>query len=137
METIRTDCLVIGAGLAGAAYALKTGALIHASIMSACVLGVDLPDRYVDALDGFGRMIGIAFQIRDDLLDVEGKTADIGKTAGSDERLRKATYPSLFGVSASRMRCDELLEQSLAHLEVLPDASPLTWLARYIVDRGN
>jgi farnesyl diphosphate synthase len=118
-------------------YALKTGALIHASIMSACILGGDLPDEYVDALDGFGRMIGIAFQIRDDLLDVEGKTADIGKTAGSDERLRNATYPSLFGVSASRMRCDELLEQSLARLEVLPDATSLTWLARYIVDRGN
>jgi farnesyl diphosphate synthase len=118
-------------------YALKTGALIHASIMSACTLGGDLPDEYVDALDGFGRMIGIAFQIRDDLLDVEGKTADIGKTAGSDERLRKATYPSLFGVSASRKRCDELLEQSLSRLDVLPDASPLTLLARYIVDRGN
>jgi farnesyl diphosphate synthase len=118
-------------------YALKTGALIHASIMSACTLGGDLPAEYVDALDGFGRMIGIAFQIRDDLLDVEGKTAVIGKTAGSDERLRKATYPSLFGVVASRMRCDELLEQSLSCLEVLPDASPLSWLARYIVDRGN
>ena len=118
-------------------YALKTGALIHASIMSACALGGDLPDEYVDALDAFGRKIGIAFQIRDDLLDVEGETADIGKTAGSDERLRKATYPSLFGISASRTRCDELLEQSLARLQVLPDASLLTWLARYIVDRGN
>ena len=118
-------------------YALKTGALIHASIMAACVLGGDLPDSYVSALDDFGRTIGVAFQIRDDLLDVEGNTVVIGKTAGSDQRLGKATYPSLFGVEASRGRCDELLARSLARLEVLPEASPLTWLARYIVDRGN
>jgi farnesyl diphosphate synthase len=118
-------------------YALKTGALIHASIMSACVLSDELPDNYVDALEEFGRAIGIAFQIRDDLLDVEGKTAVIGKTAGSDERLNKATYPGLFGIDASRKRCDELLGRGLSRLEVLPDASPLTWLARYIVDRGN
>lgn len=118
-------------------YALKTGALIHASIMSSCILAGDLPDEYVDALDRFGRTIGIAFQIRDDLLDVEGNTDVIGKTAGSDERLDKATYPSMFGVDASRKRCDELLAAGLSRLEVLRDASALAWLAKYIVDRGN
>jgi geranylgeranyl pyrophosphate synthase len=101
-------------------YALKTGALIHASIMSACALCADLPDEYADALDEFGRTIGVAFQIRDDLLDVEGDTEVIGKTAGSDLRLDKATYPGLFGVEASRRRCDELLARGLARLEVLP-----------------
>lgn len=118
-------------------YALKTGALIHASIMAACELCVDLADDYAGALDEFGRTIGIAFQIRDDLLDVEGSTAVIGKPAGSDERLAKATYPSLFGAEASRRRCDELLSTGLSRLEVLPDASPLTWLAQYIVSRSN
>jgi farnesyl diphosphate synthase len=118
-------------------YALKTGALIHASIMSACMLRDNVPDEHSAALDAFGRTIGIAFQIRDDLLDVEGNTAVIGKTAGSDERLDKATYPSLFGIEASRRRCDELLAKGLAGLETLPDAAPLAWLARYIVDRGN
>jgi geranylgeranyl pyrophosphate synthase len=118
-------------------FSLKTGALIRASVMSASVLADSVPAEYSAALDGFGRAIGLAFQIRDDLLDVEGKTEDIGKTAGSDERMNKATYPGLFGVDASRRRCDELLEEGLAHLDALPDAAALSWLARFIVDRGK
>ena len=65
-------------------FALKTGALIRASVMSVSLLADPVPPGYSAALDGFGRAIGLAFQIRDDLLDVEGKTEDIGKTAGSD-----------------------------------------------------
>lgn len=118
-------------------FALKTGALIHASIMSACVLAQPVPQEYAAALDGFGRAIGLAFQIRDDLLDVEGKTEDIGKTAGSDQRMNKATYPALFGIDASRRRCDELLAEGLGHLGALPDAAALAWLAQFIVDRGK
>ena len=118
-------------------YALKTGALLHASIMSAGLLAEDISADHVAALDGFSRAIGVAFQIRDDLLDVEGLTDVIGKPAGSDERLNKATYPGLFGVEASRRRCDELLAEGLQHLDVLNDAEPLAWLARYIVERGN
>ena len=117
-------------------FALKTGALIRASVMSASLLAEPVPPEYSTALDGFGRAIGLAFQIRDDLLDVEGKTEDIGKTAGSDERLNKATYPALFGVEASRRRCDELLAQGLGCLDVLPEATALSWLARFIVNRG-
>ncbi len=118
-------------------YALKTGALLHASIMSAGLLVEDIPADHVAALDGFSRAIGVAFQIRDDLLDVEGHTDVIGKPAGSDERLKKATYPSLFGIEASHRRCDELLVDGLQFLGVLNDAEPLAWLARYIVARGN
>ena len=118
-------------------FALKTGALIHASVMSACVLAEPVPPDFAAAIDGFGRTIGLAFQIRDDLLDVEGRTEDIGKPAGSDQRMNKATYPALFGIDASRRRCDELLAESLAHLEALPEAAALSWLARYIVDRGK
>jgi farnesyl diphosphate synthase len=118
-------------------FALKTGALIHASVMSACVLAERVPPQHAAALDGFGRTIGLAFQIRDDLLDVEGKTEDIGKPAGSDERMNKATYPALFGIDASRRRCDELLAKGLGCLEALPDAAALSWLARFIVDRSK
>ncbi|HSM31519.1 MAG TPA: farnesyl diphosphate synthase [Woeseiaceae bacterium] len=118
-------------------FALKTGALIHASVMSACVLADPVPPEHAAALDEFARTIGLAFQVRDDLLDVEGKTEDIGKPAGSDERMNKATYPALFGIEASRRRCDELLEEGLGYLEALPGAAPLDWLARFIVDRGN
>ena len=119
-------------------YALKTGALIHAAIMSACLLCDDLDPRHVDALDAFGHLVGVAFQIKDDILDVEGETHVIGKPSGSDEALDKATYPALFGVEASRARCRELLDQSLAQLEPFGDAAaPLEWLARYIVARGQ
>ena len=118
-------------------FSLKTGALIHASVMSAALLAEAVPAAHREALDGFGRAIGLAFQIRDDLLDVVGKTEEIGKTAGSDERMNKATYPALFGVDASRRRCAELLTEGLSHLDPLPDAAALSWLARFIVDRGK
>ena len=119
-------------------YALKTGALIHASIMSACLLGNSVPQNKAEALDEFGRAIGVAFQIRDDILDVEGETEVIGKPSGSDERKRKATYPSLIGIEQSRQRCDDLLRGALASLDVFGDAAaPLRWLASYIVERGK
>ena len=119
-------------------YALKTGALIHASVMSACLLAPDTPEPVALALDGFSREVGIAFQIRDDLLDVEGETAVIGKPAGSDAGLRKATYPSLFGIDASVRRCDELLESACAKLDAAGDrAASLRWLANYIVERNS
>ena len=119
-------------------YALKTGALIHAAVMSACALCDELADDHAAALDAFARAIGVVFQIRDDILDVEGESDVIGKPAGSDAQLDKATYPALFGVARSNARCEELLANSLAHLDILgDDAEPLRWLARFIVERGN
>ena len=118
-------------------YAKKTGALIHASVMSACVIAPGIDPETSSALDRFGRAIGVAFQIRDDLLDVEGRTEVIGKPAGSDARLNKATYPGILGVEASRKRCDELLKEGLGFLDGLPRTASLTWLARFIVDRGK
>jgi farnesyl diphosphate synthase len=119
-------------------YALKTGALIHASIMSACLLCEDLGTEKATALDRFARAIGIAFQIKDDILDVEGETHIIGKAAGADELHQKSTYPALFGVDASRRRCDELLRGALDELRIFgAGAAPLEWLARFIVVRGQ
>ena len=119
-------------------YSLKTGALIHAAIVSACLLDDNLPAADLAALDAFGRDIGIAFQIKDDILDVEGDTEIIGKPSGSDEKLGKATYPALFGIAASRARCNELLTSALDNLARLGTRTgPLEWLARYIVERGQ
>jgi len=119
-------------------YSLKTGALIHAAVMSACLLRDGLSEADVRAIDAFGRDIGIAFQIKDDILDIEGETHVIGKQAGADQRLGKATYPGLFGVEPSRRRCDELLSGALSHLDRFgDDAAPLAWLARFIVERGQ
>jgi len=119
-------------------YSLKTGALIHASVLSPASLREDLSSGDAEALDAFGREIGIAFQIKDDVLDVEGDTDVIGKPAGSDQRLGKATYPGLFGLDKSRQRCDELLDGALQHLDAFgQSAAPLRWLARFIVERGQ
>lgn len=119
-------------------YALKTGALIHASVVSAGILKEDLSADAAASLDAFARAIGVAFQIKDDILDVEGDTEVIGKQAGADQRLGKATYPGLFGLDRSRQRCSELLDGALDHLRHFGDAAaPLEWLARFIVERGR
>jgi farnesyl diphosphate synthase len=119
-------------------YALKTGALIHAAVVSASCLSETLSSDQESAIDAFGRTIGVAFQIKDDILDVEGDTEVIGKQAGADERLGKATYPGLFGIGQARQRCSSLLQSALEQLDDFgADAEPLRWLARYIVDRGN
>jgi farnesyl diphosphate synthase len=119
-------------------YSLKTGALIHASVVSAALLADDLDDDRASAIDAFGRTIGIAFQIKDDILDVEGETEVIGKQSGADQRLGKATYPGLVGIDAARERCDSLLRTALEQLDDFgDDAESLRWLARFIVERGS
>ncbi len=119
-------------------FSLKTGALIHASVVSACLLADALPENQFRDLDAFARGIGLAFQIKDDILDVEGETDVIGKPAGSDAELDKASFPGLFGLEAAHARCEELLEENLKRLDsVGVRAEPLRWLARYIVHRGN
>jgi farnesyl diphosphate synthase len=119
-------------------YALKTGALIHAAVVSASCLSEALSADQESAIDAFGRTIGVAFQIKDDILDVEGDTEVIGKKAGADERLGKATYPGLLGIEQARHRCNSLLQSALEQLDDFgADAESLRWLARYIVDRGN
>ena len=94
-------------------YALKTGALIEAAVMGPSCIADGLSAEKSKALLEFSRNIGVAFQIRDDILDVEGDTDVTGKQSGADQRLGKATYPSLFGVDAARGRCETLLRAGL------------------------
>jgi len=117
---------------------LKTGALIRACVLSASCLANELSPEKLAALDQFSRDIGLAFQIRDDILDVAGETAVIGKHAGADQKLSKATWPALFGIEEARRHCDELLKSGTAHLCVFgTDAEPLKLLAAYIVERDH
>jgi len=119
-------------------YSLKTGALIHASVVSVSLLDDKLTADRASAIEAFGRTIGVAFQIKDDLLDIEGDTAVIGKKAGADQRLGKATYPGMMGIDEAHRRCDSLLQNALEQLDDFgDDANSLRWLARYIVERGN
>jgi len=115
----------------------KTGALIRAStLLGATTLPADAP-RY-HALDRYGQCIGLAFQIHDDVLDVEGDTATLGKIQGADHARNKSTYPSLLGLSEAkaeaRRYCDEA-QQVLAPLGVAAD--PLRALAELIVCRDH
>ncbi|RLA30359.1 MAG: geranyl transferase, partial [Gammaproteobacteria bacterium] len=95
---------------------LKTGALFRACVMSVTCLVDDLTTQEHASLDQFSRDIGLAFQIRDDILDVKGETAVIGKQAGADQRMDKATWPALFGLEESVDRCDELVRSATQDL---------------------
>ena len=117
-------------------FQLKTGALIRASVIMPAALVPGLPQTQVEALRDFGEHIGLAFQIRDDLLDIEGDTAVIGKKAGADQALGKASWPSLFGLDAARARINELDAQARSALErVDGDAFALHAMADYLLNR--
>jgi farnesyl diphosphate synthase len=117
-------------------YRLKTGRLLHASVMSAAYCAKDLNDQALKDLERFIDALGIAFQICDDILDVEGSTEQIGKQSGADDAKQKATYPSLFGLERARARTDDLLTKALAALDQFgQEADVLREVAKYIVRR--
>jgi len=97
-------------------HALKTGALIRASILMACAARPRLAAAQRDSLDRYGRAIGLSFQIVDDLLDVLGDPAVTGKLAGADALRGKPTYPAVAGIAAARARAAELAEEGVAAL---------------------
>ena len=116
----------------------KTGALIRASIQMASLACPDLERAKAEALDHYAKCIGLAFQIQDDLLDVEGETEVIGKKSGADAAHQKATYPTLMGVGAAHEAANELVSDALSSLDCFgAGADPLRWIARYIVDRDR
>jgi len=122
----------------GRMHGLKTGALISASVMSTCCLAPRMTEDERDVMHQFSRDIGIAFQIRDDILDVEGATDIIGKPSGSDAGLGKATWPGLFGLGESKRRCDKLLAHAVESLSTFGGrAEPLRYLAKLIVGRDR
>jgi geranylgeranyl diphosphate synthase type II len=113
----------------------KTAALIRASVRIGARLGGGTPAQ-VEALGRAGGCLGLAFQIVDDLLDVEGTTEQLGKTAGKDRAQQKATYPAVHGLAASRARAEALIAEAEAALAAFgPRAEPLRALARFIVER--
>ena len=117
-------------------YRLKTGKLIRACMLSAIYVAPPLSIEKRQLLERFIDAIGLAFQIKDDILDIEGQTKNIGKPAGSDEKKAKATYPSLFGLELSKQRINELLMTGLELLEPFgKPADGLRRLATMIVQR--
>ena len=116
-------------------HGAKTAALITASLVSGGFYA-GAEDRAVAHLRAFGRSIGLAFQIVDDILDVTQTSEQLGKTAGKDTAAEKATYPSLFGVEQSERKADELVSKAFAELDSFGDrAETLRELARFLVER--
>jgi farnesyl diphosphate synthase len=114
----------------------KTGALILASVrLGALACGAAGDDRLA-GLERYAKCIGLAFQVHDDVLDVEGETAELGKTRGKDAANDKATYPALIGLDAAREMAARLTEEALQSLGGLDAAAdPLRHLARYVIAR--
>ncbi len=118
-------------------HALKTGALLRCAVRLGAIAGN--PDRDAHAaLDSYAEALGLAFQIRDDLLDIEGDSATLGKTAGKDLAQNKATFPALLGLDASRAKLAELADVMRAALGPFGDrADLLAALARQVVERDR
>ncbi|MFC0466258.1 farnesyl diphosphate synthase [Halomonas alkalicola] len=116
----------------------KTGALIRAAVRLGGLVAVAETDPRLAALDDYARAIGLAFQIHDDVLDVTGDTATLGKASGADAARDKPTYPSLLGLEGARARAGELVEEAVAALAPLGEgAIPLKALARYMIERDH
>ncbi len=115
----------------------KTGALIRASVELAALSG-DCPDSLHKVLDKYAKCIGLSFQIRDDILDIEADTDTLGKPQGADIARNKSTYPSLLGMSEAKRWANELHVDATQAIEILGEkATPLNWLSSYIIERGN
>jgi len=116
----------------------KTGALIRASVGLSCILAVPRDRAQLKGLDHYAKCIGLAFQVQDDILDVEGSTESLGKTQGKDEANNKPTYPALLGLAGAKRMAVRLHEEALESLQVLDKkADPLRWLADYIIQRTH
>lgn len=114
----------------------KTGALIRASVLLGAHCGTPLDEARLDALDHYGKLVGLLFQVVDDILDADADTATLGKTAGKDAANNKPTYVSLLGLADARRLADELLQEALDSLKGIDNATRLADLARFIVHRS-
>jgi farnesyl diphosphate synthase len=116
---------------------LKTGALIAFCLEAGAILG-HVPPEGRRSLRAYARDIGLAFQIADDLLDVEGDAAVVGKATGKDAEAGKATFVSLLGIERARAQAGMLVDQAIAHLAAFgSEADLLRQIARYVVERDH
>lgn len=115
----------------------KTGALLETSVVSGAILaGASCED--LQRLSLYAQNIGLAFQIVDDILDITATKEELGKTAGKDLQAQKATYPSLWGIEASREQAKQLIDSAISQLSVYKEkADSLRAIASYIINRKN
>jgi geranylgeranyl diphosphate synthase type II len=118
-------------------HAFKTGALIRASVEAGALLS-GAGERQYRNLKEYAQHLGVAFQVTDDLLNVEGDPAVMGKSAGTDAEKMKSTYPSLLGMEASRYKARQLVDSALQLLDIFDTkADPLRAIAAYVIQRDR
>ena len=118
-------------------HARKTGALIRAAAVAGAIMGGG-DDAEIKAVDEYGRHLGLAFQIVDDILDVEGDAKELGKTAGKDAKAGKPTYPSTYGLDVSRQLAAERYDHAIAALQSADlHGSRLADIASWVIQRKN
>ncbi len=118
-------------------HRLKTGALIRAAVAMGAILANASTQQLAD-LDRYAEAIGLAFQVQDDILDIESDTATLGKTQGADQALNKPTYPALLGLDGAKEKARQLHQQALTALEGIGDsAQTLKDLSSYIISRSH
>lgn len=113
----------------------KTGALISASVVSGALIGGG-SERQIESIQAYGEKIGLAFQITDDILDIEGDSQTLGKGVGNDVRKGKITYPAILGLDKSKEIQRTMIDGAVASLELFDNrADPLRDIALYIIER--
>lgn len=114
----------------------KTGALIRASVKLGALCQANVTDAQLEVLDHYGKCVGLAFQVQDDILDIEATTETLGKPQGADAALNKPTYPAILGLEESKLLALELHEDAISHLEMFGEnAQLLKELSAYIIGR--
>jgi geranylgeranyl diphosphate synthase type II len=113
----------------------KTGALIQASVTSGAILG-EGTDEQVKAIFSYGEKIGLAFQVADDILDIEGDSRTLGKGVGGDAQKKKITFPAAVGLQKAKDMQKEMVDQAVTALKIFDEkAEPLRHIAMYIIER--
>jgi geranylgeranyl diphosphate synthase type II len=135
LEAAGSGAAIDGDGLRGM-HARKTGALIRASAAAGAVMA-GATEGQLAAIERFASELGLAFQIVDDILDVEGASQQLGKTVGKDAAAGKPTYPALFGLEGSRQMADDCVARAIAALAEAELGGQLPAIARWVTSRTN
>jgi geranylgeranyl pyrophosphate synthase len=116
----------------------KTGALISASVELACLASEQITEAQHKKLKHYSHCVGLAFQVQDDILDIEANTEHLGKTSGKDQLQKKSTYPEILGLKESKLMAKQLIDDAIDTLsEIDQSADPLRWIATYTIEREH
>lgn len=119
-------------------HALKTGALLEASVLMASECAENITKEQQSALIEFAKCVGLAYQVRDDIIDITSSEEELGKPAGSDLAANKSTYPALLGLQGAQQKADDLYKQALQALHTLPyNTQNLADFATFIIQRTS